>query len=90
MPRFTGDFQGKCEACDEYVEFAVGIQTDRTPVAMHFGPSGPQPVRLIDVELGILLEDTAEIRIRFECPLCGGDSSGKLTCRHVPDPLSAS
>ncbi len=90
MPRFTGDFHGKCEACDEYVEFAVGIQTDRPPVAMHFGPTGPGTVRLTDVELGVLVDDMADIRIRFQCPLCGGASTGRLTCRNVPDPLSAS
>lgn len=84
MSRMAGDFQGKCNACDEYVEFAVGIQTDRPPVAMHFGPGGPSNVQLSNLELRLMVEDSAEVDIEYLCPLCGMSSSGRLTCRVVP------
>ncbi len=86
MSRFSGDFQGTCPNCDEYVEFAVGIQTDREPVAMHFGPGGPQPVELRDVQLALMVEDRADVNIRYACPICGSFADGSVTCRALPNP----
>lgn len=83
MQRFTGDYTGTCPHCDEYIEFAVGIQTDREPMAMHFGPGGPQPVELKDVQLLLMVEDRAELTLRFACPMCGESADGRVTCRAI-------
>lgn len=86
MPRFTGDYQGTCAACDEHVEFALGIRTDREPTAMHFGPGGPQPVELREFELTLLVEDDMHVKFEFVCPLCGEWSAGRTRCRGIPEP----
>ncbi|MCK6455362.1 MAG: hypothetical protein L6Q92_02350 [Phycisphaerae bacterium] len=83
MARFSGDFQGPCGVCGEYVEFAVGVRTDGDPVALQFGPGGPQPIVLKDVEPELLVEDERRTRFRFQCPLCGEWSAGRATCRDV-------
>ncbi len=89
MPRFAGDFQGPCTACDEYVELALGVRTDGPAIAMHFAPGGPQPVELDGFELVLMLDDALDVRFRFACPLCGGWSDGRVTCRAVPEPGDA-
>ncbi len=89
MPRYTGDYQGRCQACDEDVELAIGIQTDRAPVAMHFGPGGPQPVLLHDVQLVAMIDDSLDVKFTCTCPLCGGLTPGRATCRPVPSPGEA-
>ena len=86
MARYAGDFQGTCTACDEYVELAIGVRTDRPPLAMHFAPGGPMEVLLRDVELATMIDDDLDVRFLFECPLCGGWSSGRATCRPVAEP----
>jgi hypothetical protein len=83
MSRYAGDFQGKCTACDEYVEFALGVSTGNDPVAMHFGPGGPTPVAIELLELGLMVEDEIDVRFRFMCPLCGRTSAGRARCREV-------
>lgn len=83
MARYAGDFQGKCAACDEYVEFAMGISPGNDPIAMHFGPGGPQPVELAGVELELMVEDEVTVRFKFVCPLCGQKSAGRTTCRYA-------
>lgn len=86
MPRYAGDFQGRCNACDEYVELAFGVQTDRSPIAMHFGPSGPQPIEIKNFDLAIMLDDELDVKFEYTCPLCGKPSSGRVTCPAVPSP----
>jgi len=80
MQRFTGEFQGECKSCGEHVEFALGIQTGRDPVAMHFGPGGPTPVELREVDLVLMVDEALDVKFRFACPLCGGESRGRTTC----------
>ncbi|MCG8404898.1 MAG: hypothetical protein MI923_06845 [Phycisphaerales bacterium] len=86
MPRYAGDFQGQCNACDEYVELAFGIRTDQSPVAMHFGPGGPQPIDIQDFDLALMLDDELDVTFQYACPLCGKTSSGRVTCPAVPAP----
>lgn len=86
MSRFTGDFNGDCEACGEYVEFAIGVQTGREPVAMHFGPRGAEQITLSEFELVLMVEEDIDVRFRFLCPLCGGESGGKASCREATMP----
>lgn len=83
MQRFTGDYCGDCDACGEYVEFALGVQTGREPVAMHFGPRGPEPILLRDVNLVTMMDDELDVKFGFDCPLCGGASKGRATCKSV-------
>lgn len=84
MQRFTGDYQGVCSACDEPVEFALGIQTDRDPVGMHFGPGGPVQVMLQDVELVLMVGDELDVKFRYSCPLCAAENEARALCRVVP------
>ncbi|MEE8170182.1 MAG: hypothetical protein V3T70_06510 [Phycisphaerae bacterium] len=86
MPRFAGDFQGTCAACGEYVELAIGIQTDREPVAMHFGPDGPRSVAIRAVDLVSLVDEAANVNFSFDCPICGASSPGRVTCHARPTP----
>ena len=83
MHRYAGDFAGTCQVCEEYVEFALGVSPGNDPIAMHFGPGGPMPVEVDQLELGLMVEDTIDVRFRFVCPLCGGRSAGRATCRLV-------
>jgi hypothetical protein len=86
LARYTGDYQGRCTACDEYVEFAVGIRPGTDPLAMCFGPGGPQPVEIEDLNLEIMIDDAMDVRFRYTCPICGRWSSARVTCRIVPGP----
>ncbi len=87
MERFTGDYQGTCGACDEPVEFAIGVQTDRDPVAMHFGPGGPVAITLYDFKLITMIGDDLDVAFGFDCPLCGARSGGRTVCRTAPTGL---
>lgn len=86
MPRYTGEFSGPCPACDEHIEFALGIRTDGPPAAMHFGPGGPTPVAVRDVQLMLMVDDRLDVAFRFDCPLCGAGGAGRATCSAVPSP----
>lgn len=86
MQRFTGDYQGPCDFCDQPIEFALGFQIDREPVAMHFGPGGPTPVRIHDIRLVLMVDDQMDVEFRFDCPLCGGESTGRAVCARVLGP----
>lgn len=83
VSRFAGDFQGSCKNCDEYIEFAVGVRPGTDPVAMHFGPGGPTPVELRDVELSQMIDDALDLRLHFLCPLCKKWSAGRMTCKQA-------
>jgi hypothetical protein len=86
MSRFTGDFSGECEACGEYVEFAIGVQTGREPVAMHFGPRGAENITLSEFELLLMVDEELDVKFRFVCPLCGGESAGRAACKGAAMP----
>jgi len=81
VARFAGDYSGSCGACGEHVEFAVGIRPGTDPVALHFGPSGPAPIEIADLELKTMIDDALDVRLSFICPLCGQRSPGRITCR---------
>ncbi len=87
MERFTCDYQGPCDSYAEAVEFAIGVQSDRDPVAAHFGPGGPVPVELRDVRLVTMIGDDLDVAFIFACPLCGEASKGRTTCRQAPSGL---
>jgi hypothetical protein len=53
---------------------------------MHFGPSGPQPVELRDLELVTLIDDQVDVKFTFACPLCGNWAAGRTSCRAVSEP----
>ncbi|MBX3396647.1 MAG: hypothetical protein KF841_14900 [Phycisphaerae bacterium] len=84
MQRFTGDYQGQCSVCDQPVEFALGIQTGRDPVGMHFGPGGAVPVVLRDVDLVVMIGDELDVKFRYDCPLCAAENDARTICRAVP------
>jgi hypothetical protein len=89
MARFSGDFRGVCAACGEYVEFAVGIDSgppERAPIAVHFGPQGPVPIELREVNLVLMLDHNLDVKTQFCCPLCGQWAAGRLTCAQVGAP----
>ncbi len=83
MERFTGDYYESCACCNQPIEFALGIQIGREPIAMHFGPDGPTAVRLHDVRLLLMVDDDLDVTFRFDCPLCGGESNGRISCTRV-------
>ncbi len=83
MSRYAGDFQGTCKRCEEYVEFALGVSPGNDPVAMHFGPGGPTPVDVDQLELGLMVEDEIDVRFQYVCPLCGKASAGRATCKLI-------
>lgn len=90
MTRFAGDFSGPCEVCGEPVEFAIGFRPGTDPLALHFGPHGPQPVELRDFALDLMVDETCDVRFRYVCPLCGAAARGKATCKataSMSDPL---
>jgi hypothetical protein len=86
MARFTGDYQGDCTACSEPVELAIGVRTESSPVAMHFGPGGPRDVSIRDMQLAHMMDDRLDVRFEFACPLCGAWSTGRATCAPAGTP----
>jgi len=68
------------------VEFALGIDTQREPVAMHFGPGGPVAVDMRRLELALMVESKLDVKLQFQCPICEQWSAGRLTCEAAPTP----
>jgi hypothetical protein len=84
MARYSGEFQGSCAVCGEYVEFALGIDTQREPVAMHFGPGGPVAVDLRGLQLESMVDSRLAVKLEYQCPICGQWSGGRLSCGPAP------
>lgn len=87
MARYSGEVARDCEKCDEPLQFALGIDTERETLrAQHFGPGGPQNVAVSDWSAHLVTEAQVVLSVSFACPMCGGVQAAHVTCRRVPSP----
>ncbi len=87
MARFSGEIARDCTACEQPIEFALGLDTEREILhALFFGPGGPQPVTISDWSAQLVTEAQVVLSVSFACPMCGGLQAAPATCRRVPAP----
>lgn len=87
MARFSGEVARDCAACEQPIEFALGLDTEREILhALFFGPGGAQPVTVSDWSAQLVTEAQVVLSVSFACPMCDVEQAATATCRRVPAP----